>query len=401
MSGPLEGVRVIDITTNISGPSLTMILSDLGAEVIKVERPGTGDEARKMGPFLEDSDGVFFMQINRNKRSIVIDLKQPEGREILKTFIRDADVFVENFRYGKADSLGVGYEQVKSINPQLIYASINAYGNDGPDKHKPGYDAIIQANTGIMGLNGSDAGDISRVPVSILDQGSAIWGALGVVSALLSRTKTGNGQKIDTSLYETGIFWVSYHIMSYLATGKDSVKMGSNHAAFVPYGVFATATKPIMIGVSNDRLFQKLCQVLQKPEWINDSRYRHNPDRVLNRHTLNYEIETIFKKECADYWIERLDKEGVPSSAIHKIAEVASNEQTNHLNMYESVEDSRFPSLPLLRLPLTMSHDQLSIRKAAPILGEDTRSLLKEHGYEEDLIAKLVKAGIVGDLSRQ
>jgi crotonobetainyl-CoA:carnitine CoA-transferase CaiB-like acyl-CoA transferase len=401
MTGPLHGVRVVDITTNISGPTLTMILSDLGAEVIKIERPGSGDETRKMGPFREGNDGSFFLQLNRNKHSIVIDLKQEKGREIVNRFIQDADVFVENFRYGKAESLGLGYEQLKSINPRLIYASINAYGLRGPDKEKPGYDAIIQANSGLMGINGAADSDMSRIPVSILDQGSALWGALGVVSALLSRSQTGKGQKVDTSLYETGLFWASYHLMAYQFTGKDPVRMGSNHAAFTPYGVFQTGTQPIMIGVSNDRLFGKLCNVLEKPEWVNDPRYQNNPERVQNRHVLNYEIEMLLKEHSAEYWIDRLDREGVPASIINKISDVASSKQAEELQMFQSVDHSIIPDLSLIRLPLTLSENNLSIRKSPPLLGENTRSILENHGYDKAAITQLIETGVVADPVQQ
>ncbi|MFD1037332.1 CaiB/BaiF CoA transferase family protein [Virgibacillus byunsanensis] len=394
MAGPLDGTKVVDITTNISGPSLTMILADLGAEVIKIERSGTGDDSRRMGP-MWNGEGAFFLQINRNKRSIVVDLKKEDGKRIVKRFVKEADVFVENFRFGKAEQLGLGYEDLKELNPQLIYASINAYGNKGPMKEKPGYDAVVQADTGIMGMNGTENSEISRVPVSILDQGSAIWGALAVVSAILSRNRIETGQKVETSLYETGVFWSSYNLMSHLVTGEEPKKMGSNHAAFTPYGVFQTATEPIMIGVSNDQLFKKLCVALEKEMWSEDDRFRHNQQRITNRNELNYEIEKVLKSQEATYWADKLDLNGVPSAIIRKISDVATNEQTEQLSMLQDVEHSTIDNLKLYRLPISFSGNSTSLRKGPPLLGEDTKDILKEFGYDEVSIKHFIKSGVV------
>jgi crotonobetainyl-CoA:carnitine CoA-transferase CaiB-like acyl-CoA transferase len=394
MAGPLHGIRVIDVTTNISGPSMTMILADLGAEIIKVERPNIGDDSRKMGP-LWKSDGVYYLHINRNKRSIVVDLKTEEGRKLILDLIKGADVFVENFRYGKAEKLGFGYDTLRELNSKLIYCSLTAYGQDGPNRHKPGYDAIVQADTGIMRLNGLEDGPVARVPVSILDQGSAMWGAIGIISALYHLQQTGEGQKVDTSLFETGVFWTGYHMLSFLATGQEPQKMGSNHASFAPYGAYETEDEPIMIGISNNSLFSNICKTLGKPDWIEDSRFKNNVSRVENRSELNDLIENILKTKPASHWIEKLTEGGVPCSIIKKTSDVVKDEQTMSVNMMQDIEHPEIGSLSLTRLPLTLSKSPIEIRKSPPLLGEDTLSILKEEGMDETTIQHLLEKGII------
>lgn len=394
VTGPLKGIRVIDITTNISGPSLTMILADLGAEVIKIERPTNGDDSRMMGPLWE-GEGVYYLHINRNKRSIVIDLRTNEGKNLIYDLIKDADVFVENFRLGKASKLGIGYDDLKEINEGLIYCSLSAYGQKGEKRHKPGYDAIVQADTGIMGINGSEDGDVARAGVSILDQGSAMWGALGIVSALYHRVQTGTGQRVETSLYETGVFWTGYHMLSYMATGKEPKKMGSNHASFAPYGAYKTADDSIMIGISNNSLFAKLCKVLCKEEWIEDGRFRTNLNRVENRNELNHCIEGVFKKKSSTIWIKELEEGGIPSSIIQKVSSVITNPQTESMKMLTPVNHPLIKNLNLPRLPFQLSDTSLEIEKSPPLLGEDTISILKERDIDDETINQLIEKGVI------
>ncbi|MCG7344078.1 CoA transferase [Sporosarcina sp. ACRSL] len=394
MDGPLKGIKVIDITTNISGPSLTMILGDLGAEIIKIERPFIGDDSRGMGPLWE-GEGVYHLQINRNKRSIVIDLKSEEGKELLYNFVKDSDVFVENFRLGKAEEIGFGYEKLKALNPSLIYCSLTAYGQQGPDSQKPGYDAIVQAETGIMSINGPAGGESARAAVSILDQGSAMWGAIGVLSALFHRERTGIGQKVETSLFETGVFWTGYHLLSYMATGVAPVKMGTGHASFAPYGAFKTKTDEIMIGISNDSLFGRLCKSLNKEEWIEDPRFKRNVDRVQNRNQLSREIEQVLSSQDASYWIERIAQAGVPSSIIRNIPSMIEHPQVASTQMLERVEHPLIDEMKLARLPIRLSGSPVGIRKAPPLLGEDTISILQDSGISQETIDELLSKGVI------
>ncbi|PWW20779.1 formyl-CoA transferase/CoA:oxalate CoA-transferase [Cytobacillus oceanisediminis] len=390
MAGPLKGVTVVDVTTNISGPSLTMILADLGAEIIKIERPVTGDDSRGMGPFWE-GEGVYFLHINRNKNSIVIDLKQENGRRIVYDLVEKADVFVENFRYKKAEKMGLGYEKLKEVNPSLVYCSLSAYGQDGPLRERSGYDAIVQADSGIIGINGAEGSEIARVPVSVLDQGSAMWGAIGIISALLHKEKTGEGQLVTTSLYETGVFWVGYHMLSWLATGQEPKKNGAGHTAFAPYGAFYASDAPVMIGISNNSLFRRLCNVLGKDEWVTDPRYETNPKRVENSENLRVAIENILQSKPADEWVRLLAAAGVPSSKVKKISEVVKDEQAEAINMWKNVPHSSIKGFKLPRLPFELSNSSAEVKQAPPKLGENTKDILEKLGYDEPKIEELLK----------
>lgn len=379
---PLQGIKVIDVTTNISGPTLTMILADLGAEVIKIERPGSGDEARKMAPIVKE-DGTYFININRNKKSVVLDLKLQESLNLMYEMIADADVFVENLRLSKAEKLGLGFEKLKEFNDSLIYCSLSAYGQNGPDRFKPGYDAILQAETGLISITGSS--DLSRIPVSILDQGSAIWGALGVVTAILQRTKTKEGVKVDTSLFETGVFWSNYHLLSTIQTNENPKKLGSSHGSFAPYGAFHTKESPIMIGISNDRLFQKLCNALDKSDWITDVRFTSNESRVLNRDELNKEIQMILLHYSADEWVTVFNKAGIPASKVQSMQDVFKHPQTMSNNMVISKKHPTNGKTFFTRIPITFNKSSFPIRTSSPFLGEHTVEVLSKLGRTKKL----------------
>lgn len=369
---PLQGIRVLDMTTNISGPTLTMILADLGAEVIKVEKL-SGDEARKMEPKLQE-DGVYFLNINRQKKSVTLNMKEDSDCKKLMELIKTADVFVENYRLGVAQKLGIDYEAIKKINPKLIYCSLSAYGQNGPKKSYPGYDAIMQAETGIMSITGST--DLARVPVSLIDQGSAMWGAIGVVSAILQRHKTDVGSLVSTSLYETGVFWANYHLLSTKLTGENPEKLGSNHGAFAPYGAFQTADGAIMIGISNNKLFEKLCEVLQKREWIEDARYRTNEVRVKNRLQLSKEIEQITKTEKSEALIQALEAGGVPVAQVKTMKDVLVDPQQIENKLIVRLPHIRDKEMYATRIPLTISNCDLTPTAPAPLLGEHNEELL-------------------------
>ena len=370
---PLQGVKVIDVTTNISGPTLTMILADLGAEVIKVERQPAGDEARKMEP-KASVDGVYFLNINRQKKSIVLNLKDQSDYKRMLDLIKEADVFVENYRAGIAEKIGLGYEQLKTINPRLVYCSLSAYGQHGPKRDYPGYDAIIQAETGLMSITGSD--ELARIPVSIVDQGSAMWGALGVVTALYDRMRTNEGCKVSTSLYETGIFWSNYHLLSTKLTGQNPQKLGSNHGAFSPYGAFKTMDLPVMIGISNNSLFEKLCKALQQDQWITDERFMSNDVRVKNRLKLNELIETLTMQMTSDELIEKLEIGGIPAAKVKTMQDVLADPQQQANDCIVKLPHEREGDVFVTRIPITLSHCDLTPTVAAPMYGEHTNVIL-------------------------
>lgn len=375
---PLTGLRVIDVTTNISGPTLTMILADLGAEVIKIEKP-QGDEARNMEPRLQE-DGVYFLNINRQKKSVVLNLKNEAEREQLYDIIKTADIFVENYRAGVTTKIGIDYDSLKRRNPQLLYCSLTAYGQHGPKKNYPGYDAIMQAETGIMSVTGDAT--LARVPVSLIDQGSAMWGVIGILSALLQRQSTGEGQFIATSLYETGIFWANYHLLATQLTNQNPQKLGSNHGAFAPYGAFQTADGAVMIGISNDALFEKLCSVLQQQHWCTDLRFSTNTARVQNRDVLNDSIEQLTLRWSCDALVAALEQSGVPVAKVKTIQDVLQDRQQQDNQMIHALPHQRDGHMYVTRLPLTFSQFDITPTVAAPLLGEHTAQFVRGEQYD-------------------
>ena len=371
---PLDGIRVIDVTTNISGPTLTMILADLGAEVIKVEKPIIGDEARKMEP-KKHEDGVYFLNINRQKKSIVLNLKEETDKETMLELIKTADVFVENYRAGVAQKIGLDYETCKQINNQLIYCTLSAYGQFGPKAKFPGYDAIIQAETGLMSITGSD--DLARVPVSLVDQGSAMWGVIGILSALFDRANKRQGCHVNTSLYETGIFWSNYHLLSAQFTGQNPQKIGSNHGAFSPYGAYRTKDMPVMIGISNNSLFERFCNVIGKEEWLQDPNFVTNDVRVKHRNVLNEKIEEITLTKSSDEWIEIFEGGGIPTAKVKTMLDVLEDKQLQDNNCIVSLSHPVEGEIYVTRIPITLSNCSLIPMRAAPLYGQHTEEILQ------------------------
>ena len=395
MGKPLEGITVVDVTNNIAGPSVTMILGDLGAEIIKIERPGRGDDARGMGPHI-GGESCYFLNINRNKKSVVIDIRAPEGKELLYRLVEKADVFVENFRYGKAEQLGFGYEQLKELNPALIYCSISAFGRNGPEKEKPGYDGLLQARTGIMKVTGVPDGPSVRAGVSILDQGSAMWAAIGVLAALYERKRSGIGQQVSTSLFETGLSWVGYHLIAYQATGEEPKKMGAGHAAFAPYDAYPTADEDILIGVSNDDLFAKLAKALNRLDWLQDPRYATSPERVRHRDELDREIIAILRTKPSQDWLDLLEEAGVPCSRLNRIGSLLDDPQVNAVGMLCDVNHPSAGHIRIPRLPILMSASEVSVDTAPPLHGQHTVEVLSEKlGMSEAQLEKLQEQGII------
>lgn len=382
MPGPLSGIRVLDLTTNISGPCATMILAGLGAEVLKIERPGKGDDARRMAP-----DGAYFIAINRGKRSLVIDLARPEGVAVALRLASRCDVFVENFRGGKAEAMGLGESALRAIRPDIIYASISAFGPRGGDFSKAGYDALLQARTGIQSVTGEPGTAGARAGVSILDMGSGMWLAVGVMAALLESTRTGKGSRVDGSLYQTGIMWMAYHLVARQMTARDPQPQGTRHSAFAPYGEFATADSRVLIGISNDRLFERLCSVLG---FTPDARFATNTQRVANREALDALLVPIFGRQTTADWLERFDRAGVPASAVQTAGQVLEDPQLAALGQMAELAGGL--SSPLLPIELNGSP---ACGGDVPELGADTRAALSEAGYALREIDDLAQRKII------
>lgn len=378
---PLAGLGVCDVTTNIAGPYATMILGDLGAEVWKVERPGGGDDARGMGPFL-DGVSCYFQAINRGKRSLGLDIRRSEGRAAVLALAARCRIFAENFRHGKAEELGLGFEDVRAVRPDVIYLSLSAYGPRGPAADLPGYDAIVQARTGLMSVNGTPEGGLARVGVSILDMGTGIWSALAVLAALLQGG--GQARRIETSLYETGLSWMAYHLLYRQATGRDPVPQGSRHTAFAPYGDFACADGRLLLGISNDRQFARLCAALGRPELAADGRFATNAARLGNRGELEAEIGAALATRGTADWEAALVAADVPVGRVQAVSELLMDGQAGALGILAG---------GLVGLPLSLDGARPPVPGRAPALGEHTRQALAAAGYSEAAIAGLIASG--------
>ncbi len=364
-----------------------MILAGLGAEVIKIERPSTGDEARQMAP-AADGWSAYFLAINRGKRSLAVDLGRPEGVALMLRLAARCDVFMENFRGGKADAMGLGEAVVHGARADIIYASLSAFGPRGPDFKRPGYDALVQARAGIQSVTGEPGTAGARAGVSILDMGTGMWMALGVIAALFERRRTGKGGRVDGSLYQTGIMWMAYHLVARQMTGRDPHPQGTRIGAFAPYGDFATADSRVLIGISNDRLFERLCEATGL---VKEARFATNPDRVKNRDALDAALAPLLLQRSTAQWLDRFDRAGVPGSAIQTAGEVLNDPQLAALGQMSEI-DGIGVSSPLL--PIEFS-GLPSSAGAAPRLGEHTREVLLESGFSSDEIDGLLERRIV------
>jgi crotonobetainyl-CoA:carnitine CoA-transferase CaiB-like acyl-CoA transferase len=388
----LSGVRVLDLTTIVAGPAASMILADLGADVIKVERPGSGDDGRAMGPH-RGPWGGYFSVLNRGKRSIALDIRRVTGREAVLRLAATCDVFLENFRGGKAAALGLDEPAVRARKPDIIYASLSAYGSKGPDYPRPGYDAVLQARTGIMSITGTGEGAPIRAGVSILDLGAGMWAALGILAALLEKQRSGAGQRVDTSLFETGLMLMSYHLLYRQFAGVNPKPQGSRHTAFAPYGAYPAAEGSIMIGISSDKAFRRLADALGKPEWADDPRFRTNPDRVRHTPELDRCIAEVFRTHPVSHWTAVLDRHDVANDPVQAPDQVMADPQVAALAMLEEVELAGQQSALLPRLPIGLSGCAPSIQGPPPELGEHTRAILREAGYSDAEVAELVGSG--------
>ena len=370
----------------------TMILADLGADIIKVERIDGGDDARGMGPH-RGPWGAFFVSLNRGKRSIAIDITKAAGRDLVLRLAEGCDVFMENFRGGKATALGLDEAAVRARKPDIVYASLTAYGPAGPDYSKPGYDALIQGRTGIVSVTGTGEGAPIRAGVSIIDMGAGTWMALGILAALFERQRSGRGQRVDASLFQTGLMLMAYHLVYQQFTGTIPRPQGSRHTSFAPYGVFTTGDGAIMIGISNDRLFKRLCSALAKKEWAQDPRFSSNTNRVKNRDELDALIVAELRAHPTSHWRDVFSRFDVPNDAVQNTEQVMRDPQVEALHQLTELALRGEHPVSVPRLPIGLTETPPAVSGPPPELGEHGRAILNEAGYSDSEIEDLVRSG--------
>lgn len=376
---PLDGLVVLDLSRVLAGPYCTMILGDLGADVIKVEHPD-GDDTRRWGPPFAAGESAYYLAVNRNKRSVVADLKTPAGRELVRRIARQADILVENFRPGTLDRLGLGLDLLRAENPRLITLTISGMGATGPDAELPGYDFIVQALGGLMSITGPAAGAPSKVGVAVVDLTTGMLAANAILAALYARERTGAGQHIETSLLESQVAWLANVASAYLVTGEAPVRHGNAHPTIVPYQTFRGVDREFALGVGNDAQWQRLCTAIGRPELADDARFRTNPDRVRHREELTTLLESHFAAAPAGEWVARIREAGVPAGPVRTIPEVLEDPQVHAREMVVRVPHPSIGELRLIGIPCKFSVTPAAIRRPPPLLGEHTTEVEREYG---------------------
>jgi crotonobetainyl-CoA:carnitine CoA-transferase CaiB-like acyl-CoA transferase len=380
MTYALDGVKVLDLSRVLAGPFCGMLLGDMGADVLKIEEPEGGDESRTWPPFVA-GEASGYLSMNRNKRNVTLNLKTPEAQDILKKLVARADVLIENFRTGTMESFGLGYDVLQPINPRLIYCAVSVFGRSGPYKDKAGYEALMQAFSGVMSITGEPDGPPLRCGVSFLDLGTGMMAAYGVMNALFHRERTGQGQKLEVSLFETALSLMSYHAVGYLLEGQVPQRQGSGHPMIVPYQVFQAQDGEIFIVGSNQRLWIRLCQMLGREDLLQDPRFASNKERVKHRHVLVPILQGETQKYPTAVLNEMLDKASVPCAPVNTLDNVLTDPQTQAREMIVDIPHPLIPDLRLLGLPIKLSKTPGDVRLPPPLKGQHTEEVLIGMGY--------------------
>ena len=392
---PLAGVRVVDLTRVMVGPYGTMMLGDLGADVIKVEIPGRGDDTRHWGPPFVGSESVYYLSVNRNKRSIALDLKNPAACDALWRLIESADVLVENFSPGTIARLGFGYDVVKARNPSIVYASISGFGQSGPDYQRTAYDLIVQGTSGMMSITGHPGGPPTRLGVPIADIGGGMFSAYAIVAALFDRERSGEGSYVDISMLGGQVALLTYQAGLYLSTGKVPGQLGNAHPMIAPYDTFATADGYVNIAVGNDSLWQRFCAALDLQDLLGDERFCDNASRSINREAIYAAIEPRLAELTTDDVVQRLDAAGVPSGPIRDVAQAMDDGQTRAQHLVIDVDHPTLGPVEVAGAPYHFDGEPVRARHAPPLLGEQSAEILAEAGFAPEEIDALIASGAV------
>lgn len=401
MALPLEGVKVLDLTTVMAGPYCSMTLGDMGAEVIKVENFPEGDASRRFDPKVND-ESYCFAVLNRNKKSIALDLKDPRGKEIFMRLAAKADIITENFRPGVIKKLGVDYDAVKQINPGIIYASMSGFGQTGPYGKKGGFDIVAQGMSGIMMMTGYPGGRPAKVGIAMNDIASGVTALYGILGAYIGKLKSGHGQYLETSLLEAGLAWTHWEFGAYFGSGELPTATGTRHRRSTPYQAYKTQDGYVTVGANNNKLWTNFCtMVCNKPEWMTDPRFKDLPARLKNIDELEKEIESVFATQSTAHWVEKLDAAAVPGGPVYTYDQIMSDPHIKARRMVADLDHPKIGPMKTLGLPIKSTGELTAIRTAAPWLGQHTNDVLRGLGYADAEIAALFNAAVVYDKYRE
>jgi formyl-CoA transferase len=373
----LDGLRVIDLSRVLAGPFCAMLLGDMGADVIKIEEPAEGDDARMWGPFVGDWS-AYFLGVNRNKRSVALDLKTAEGQDALRQLLGDADIFVENFKPGSLDKLGFSIEAIRKLNPRLVHCSISGYGRTGPRRHLTGYDPVVQAESGFMDITGTPDGPPVRTGIAMTDYLAALYAFSGIMLALRERDRTGKGQHVDIALFDSILSTLSMPVGIFQATGRTPARLGNDHSAIAPYEVLRASDGMVMIAAANSRLWRQLCAAVNRSQLVDDPRFKTNTDRVANRTVLKQELERAFASFTVDALIARLEEFGVACGRVRTVPEALEDPQIEPRQMLIPLDDPELNGFRVIGNPIKLSDSPPQLFRRPPKLGEHTVEVLKE-----------------------
>jgi len=393
--GPLKGLKILDLTRVLAGPYCTMLLGDLGANVIKVEMPKSGDDSRHFGPY-QNGESAYFMSLNRNKRSMTLNLKHEDGKKLLKELVKQVDVIVENFRPGTMEKLGLGYDVLKEINPKLVYAAASGFGHSGPYSKKPAYDGVVQAMGGIMSITGAKGGEPTRVGPSIGDIAAGLFTTIGILAALNHKNESGQGQKVDVAMLDCQVAMLENAIARYVVTKEVPKPMGNRHTSIVPFEPFDSKDSKIVIAVGNDAIWKRFCGVADLNHIVDDPKFSTNPERNNNYDELRPIIAEKLVTKTTEVWSEIFDGAGVPNGPINYVDKVLEDEQVKAREMIVEVEHPKAGKLKMPGVAIKLSETPGAILKPAPMLGEHNRELLKEFfDYKDSEIDGLIENGVL------